>query len=104
MLQCLSLEKRLMLMLNDAVRCTMEIWPWGEAKSLWDEWFEGEQTNVWRFLRSTPPSSALEDQGKMITTREGETREVIEEVPVIAKEEAETVAETEEVLAQAVET
>ena len=85
-----------MLMLNDAVRCTMEIWPWGEAKDLWDEWFTGEQDNVWRFLRSTPPSPALEDQGKMTTTRKGETRGVKEKVPVTAKEEAEAVAETED--------
>ena len=66
-------------MLNDAVRCALESWPWGDAKALWDKWLNGDDTNIWL---------GLGDQDDVTATRKGEASGVKEEVPASAEQVA----------------
>ena len=78
LLNCEASVGRLSTMLNDAVRCALEIWPWGSSKELWDEWLSGEDQNVWKALLSSPPRDAPGDRGDVTPTRKGEDSDVLE--------------------------
>ena len=73
--------ERLTTMLNDAVRCALEIWSYGSAKDVWEGWLAGEEHNVWRaYLKSqSPERDAPVDRGDVTPAREGDDSKDTEE-------------------------